>query len=164
MSERVTLERVYRGILQDVWDLWTTKEGIESWWGPGGFSVRVRHLDLRPGGELRYAMTAVNPEQMEFMRTHGMPVTTEARMTYTEVVPLQRLGYNHVADFIPGVKPYSVAHLVEMQQLGKGQVRITLTIDSMHDAQWTARAVAGWESELGKLEALLESRAVDEGA
>ena len=31
-----TLERVYRADVQDVWDLWTTKDGIESWWGSGG--------------------------------------------------------------------------------------------------------------------------------
>jgi uncharacterized protein YndB with AHSA1/START domain len=45
----VTLERVYRASLKDVWDLRTTKEGIESWWGPGGFAVTVWQLDLRPG-------------------------------------------------------------------------------------------------------------------
>ncbi len=156
--KRVTLERVYRSILQDVWDLWTTKKGIESWWGPGGFSVRVRHLDLRPGGEMHYDMTAVAAEQVQFMRAEGMPVTTEARITYTEIVPLQRLGYNHLADFIPGTEPYVIAHLVEMQQLAKGRVRMTLTIDPMHNEEWTARAVAGWESELGKLETILRSR------
>ena len=31
--QRISLQRVYRGAdIQDVWDLWTTKEGIESWW------------------------------------------------------------------------------------------------------------------------------------
>jgi uncharacterized protein YndB with AHSA1/START domain len=157
-GKNVTLERVYRASLKDVWDLWTTKDGIESWWGPGGFAVTVRHLDLRPGGELRYAMTAVDPEQVAFMRSEGMPVTTEARITYTEIVPRQRLAYEHAADFIPGVEPYLVAHLVELQQLAKGQVRMTLTIGVMHNEEWTERAVAGWESELVKLEALLRSR------
>jgi uncharacterized protein YndB with AHSA1/START domain len=28
---QITLERIYRADGQDVWDLWTTKEGIESW-------------------------------------------------------------------------------------------------------------------------------------
>jgi uncharacterized protein YndB with AHSA1/START domain len=41
--KRITLERLYRAELQDVWDLWTTKDGIESWWGPGGFTVVVRN-------------------------------------------------------------------------------------------------------------------------
>src|SRR5262245_3403177 len=67
-GNRITLERTYRAELQDVWDLWTTKDGIESWWGPGGFAVTVRKLDLRPGGQLLYAMTAIDPPQIEFLK------------------------------------------------------------------------------------------------
>ncbi len=36
----ITLERTYKASLQDVWDMWTTKEGIESWWGPDGSRSR----------------------------------------------------------------------------------------------------------------------------
>ena len=158
--QRITLERVYRADVQDVWDLWTTRDGIESWWGPGGFSVTVRKLDLRPGGELLYAMTAIDPPQVEFMRKAGMPITTEARITFTEVVPLQRLAYVHLTDFIPGVEPYDVATVVELHRTPDG-VRMVLTFDAMHDDEWTQRAVMGWEMELGKLEAVIAARAVE---
>lgn len=113
------LERTYEASLRDIWDLWTTKEGFESWWGPGGFAVTVHDLDLRPGGQLRYAMTAVDPPQVEYMRKAGMPLTTEALLTFTEVVPEERLAYHHVADFIPGVQPYNVSHRVELHRIGK---------------------------------------------
>ena len=43
---RITIERTYKAALKDVWDLWTTKEGIESWWGPDGFTTKVNKLDL----------------------------------------------------------------------------------------------------------------------
>lgn len=159
MTQRqITFERAYQADIKDVWDLWTTKEGIESWWGPGGFAVTVHVLDLRPGGEMRYAMTAVDPPQIAFMKQHGMPVTTEARITFTEVVPPKRLAYSHVADFIPGVEPYDVMHLVELQQTGD-TVRMVLTIDAMHNEEWTERATMGWQSEIGKLDALLAARA-----
>ncbi len=154
---RITLERVYDADLQDVWDLWTTKEGIESWWGPGGFAVTVRTLDLRPGGLLLYAMTAIDPPQVEFMKKAGMPLTTEARITFTEVVPTRRLAYVHLADFIPGVEPYDVATVVELAPTPQG-IRMTLTFDAMHSDEWTQRAVMGWESELGKLAALVAAR------
>jgi len=156
--KRITLERVYRADLQDVWDLWTTKDGIESWWGPGGFAVTVRKLDLRPGGELLYAMTAIDPPQVEFMKKAGMPLSHEARITYTEIVPLRRLAYVHLADFIPGVEPYDVATVVELQATAGG-VRMTLTFDAMHNDEWTDRAVMGWKSELDKADALLAARA-----
>jgi len=155
--ETITLERTYRAALADVWDLWTTKDGIESWWGPEGFTVTVRKLDLRPGGELLYAMTATAPPQIAFMKQAGMPLTTEARITYREVSAPQRLAYVHLTDFIPGVAPYDVTTVVELRASGD-EVHMVLTIDRMHDETWTQRAVMGWESELGKLAAVIAAR------
>jgi uncharacterized protein YndB with AHSA1/START domain len=154
---RVTLERVYRADVQDVWDLWTTKEGIESWWGPGGFLVTVRKLDLRPGGELLYAMTAVAPPQVAFMKKSGMPLTQELRITFTEVISRRRLAYVHLADFIPGIDPYDVATTVELHPMAH-EVRLVLTFEAMHSDEWTERAVMGWEAELGQLAAVLDAR------
>ena len=87
--------------IEDVWELWTTKSGIESWWGPDGFQVQVHEIDLRPGGKLLYAMTATAPAQIAFMENAGMPLTTEARVTYSEVDPPRHLTYMHLTDFIP---------------------------------------------------------------
>jgi len=153
-KKKIVLERTYQAPIGDVWALWTTKEGIESWWGPEGFEVKVRSMDLRAGGELLYGMTATAAPQIEFMKKAGMALTTEARITYTEVVPHERLAYVHLADFIPGVAPYDVATVVELQAAPHG-VKMVLTLDAMHDEQWTQRAVMGWESELGKLERVL---------
>jgi uncharacterized protein YndB with AHSA1/START domain len=150
MTKRIKLERTFHATVEDVWELWTTKDGIESWWGPEGFRVEVRTLDLRPGGQLHYAMIADGPEQVAFMKQAGMPLVTEARITYHEIVPLQRLSYLHLTDFIPEVKPYDVATDVELFPDGD-QVRLVLTFDRMHDELWTQRATMGWDSELGKL-------------
>jgi uncharacterized protein YndB with AHSA1/START domain len=154
---RITLERTYDADLQDVWDLWTTKDGIESWWGPGGFAVTVRRLDLRPGGQLLYAMRAIDPPQVEFMKKAGMPLTQELRITYTEVIAHRRLAYVHLADFIPGVEPYDVATVVELESTARG-VRMALTFDAMHSDEWTQRAVMGWEGELNKLAVVVAAR------
>lgn len=153
---KVTLERTFNAPIQEVWDLWTTRSGIESWWGPDGFSVTVRKIDLRPGGELLYAMTANAPDQIEFLKKAGMPVTTVSRLTYTEIDPPRRLAYSQTADFIPGVEPYEVPTTVELETTPQG-VRLVLTFTAMHDERWTNLAVMGWESELGKLAKLLES-------
>jgi uncharacterized protein YndB with AHSA1/START domain len=155
-QRRVIIERTYQASIEELWNLWTTREGIESWWGPEGFVVKVRTLDLRPGGELRYAMTATGPEQIEFMKKAGMPLTTEHRGSFTEVVPRRRLAFSQLADFIPGVQPYDVATTVEFHP-SPPAVRLVLTIDAMHDEHWTQLAVMGWESELGKLAKLLEN-------
>lgn len=156
-TRQVRLERTYDATIEDVWELWTTKEGIESWWGPEGFVVTVRKLELRPGGELHYAMTAVAAPQIEFMNKAGMPLTTEARITFKEVRAPHRLVYAHLADFIPGVAPYDVETVLELEPASNG-ARLVLTLDAMHSEEWTQRAVMGWESELSKLADALAAR------
>jgi uncharacterized protein YndB with AHSA1/START domain len=152
---RISIERTFDAAVDRVWQLWTTKEGIESWWGPPGFEVKVRRLDVRRGGELLYAMSAIAPDQIEFIKKAGMPLTTESLVTYTEVLPLQRLAFTQVADFIPNVKPYEVVTTVEFATQPQG-VRMVLTLDAMHDEYWTKMAVMGWESEVDKLAQLLK--------
>ena len=151
---RITIERSFQAPVEEVWKLWTTKEGIESWWGPDGFEVKVRRLDVRLGGELLYAMTATAPEQIGFLKKAGMAQTTESLVTYTDVVPLKRLAFTQMADFIPGVTPYEVATTVELETVPQG-VRLVLTVDAMHDEYWTKMAVMGWENELDKLGRML---------
>ena len=154
---KVSLERTFTAAIEDVWALWTTRDGIESWWGPPGFEVKVRKLDFRRGGELLYAMTAIAPDQIEFMKKAGMPLTTESLVTYTEVVPLKRLAFTQMADFIPNVKPYEVATTVDFDTSPRG-VKMVLILDAMHDEHWTQMATMGWESELDKLAELLKLR------
>ena len=151
---QIAIERRFRATPDAIWELWTTKDGIESWWGPPGFSVKVRSLDLRTGGQLDYTMSASTPETVAFMNRAGMPVTTEHLVTYTDVVPLRRLAWMHPVDFVPGVPTYDTASALELREDGDG-VRLVLTIDAMHDDVWTQRAVMGWQGELGKLAAVL---------
>lgn len=149
-KQQIVLERSYQAALEDVWDLWTTKDGIESWWGPEGFRVEVRTISLRPGGELHYAMIADTPETVAFMRQAKMPIVQECSLRYIEVLPRRRLSYLHRADFIPGVAAYDVTHVLELQAVGD-RVLLRLTFDRMHDDTWTERAASGWGQELDQL-------------
>jgi uncharacterized protein YndB with AHSA1/START domain len=152
-----SIERTYAASIDDVWDLWTTKAGIESWWGPEGFDVTVTSIDLRSGGQLVYLMTATAPEQVAFMKGAGMPLSTECKVTYTVVSPPYRLAYKTLTDFVPDVPSYEVATVVELQTT-TGGVKLTITSEAMHDDIWTERARAGHESQLRKLDALLAAR------
>ena len=156
-DNKIVIERRYEASIEDVWELWTTREGIESWWGPEGFSVKVHELDLKAGGQMVYAMTAVDPPQVQFMKKAGMPLTTEARLTYTEIVPGKKIAYTQRVDFVPGVEPYTVGNQVDFFAVG-GNVRMVLTLDPMHSDVWTQRAVMGMESQLGKLDRVIASR------
>lgn len=148
------LERRYQAAVQDLWRLWTTKEGFESWWGPNGFRVEVHKIEPRVGGELLYDMIAVAPEQVAYMEKANMPLSHATRGTFVEVEPLQALAINHHIDFIPGVPPYDNRARVQFFQEGKS-VRMVITVDAHHDPHWTQMATAGWESQLGKVPAAL---------
>ena len=154
---KLTLERTFEASPEEVWELWTTKDGMEAWMGPDGFRVEVLELDLRPGGEAVYEMSAVAAEQIEFMTQAGMPLVSRLRFTFVEVDPPRRLAYRDVADFIPGVEPYEVETVIELHPV-EGGVRVVLTFDAMHDERWTQLATMGRESELHKLGALLAAR------
>jgi len=153
-ARKIILERTYRARVEDVWALWTTKGGIESWWGPEGFTTTVLKLDLRPGGEWRYSMAATAPDIMAWMRNAGRPLAHDVLATYAEIVPLRRLRYTNRMDFIPGVKSYDAVHLVELHSQGD-EVRMVVTLDALHDDTWTQQQRQGFESQLGRLTRVL---------
>lgn len=154
---KLTLERTFDASPEEVWELWTTRDGMEAWMGPEGFTATVDELDLRPGGHIVYSMTAVGTDQVEYMAKAGLPLTTVQHVRVIEVDPPRRLVTQHVADFIPGVEPYDVESVVELEAAGEG-TRLVVSFDAMHDAHWTEMARLGREGELRKLADLLAAR------
>src|SRR5437016_8011814 len=146
-STNIRIERTYPTSAEEVWRLWTTSDGIESWWAPDGFKCEVRTLDLRPGGELVYALTATGPEQVEFMKGAGMPLTTEARKTFRELTQPTHIAYRSLIDFVPDVDPYQELTVVDLTPTGAG-VRVVLPMDPPHDEVWPTRRVRGRKTGL----------------
>ena len=79
---RTRLERTYDGPAELVWELWTTAAGLEEWWAPDGFETRVSELELRPGGHVRYTLTATAPEQVAFVRSPAGSMSIVVRCSY----------------------------------------------------------------------------------
>jgi uncharacterized protein YndB with AHSA1/START domain len=157
MKKQITMERTWQYPLADVWELWTTSDGIESWWGPDGFRTRVHALELRVGGTLQYSFTAVGKEQIAFMEKNGQPLVSTVRARYTAVSPMTLVAWDSRTDFIPDVEPYEVETRVELEETAQGVV-MRLKFDVMHNEMWTQMAKAGWENELQKLSRRLEER------
>ena len=152
MTKRVRIERTYRASLQEVWDLWTTKDGFESWWGPVGFRVEVHTLDARVGGALHYDMIADAPDAIAAMKEMGAPLSHETRGTFTELRPLERLAVTHVIDFIgPSVAPYDNTMIVDLLRKGD-HVTMSVQLEPLHDAKHTAMQEEGFTSQLSKLD------------
>ena len=153
-TSAIHFDRSYDATVEDLWELWTTKSGFESWWGPEGFRVEVRALDLRVGGELHYAMIACGAEEIAYMQKSGMGTSHETRGRFVEIEPLRRLQIRHIIDFIPGLEPYENNMLVEFFEEGD-RARMKITIDAHRTEEWTQNAKAGMESQLKKVPAAL---------
>ncbi|WP_382309999.1 SRPBCC domain-containing protein [Herbiconiux sp. UC225_62] len=150
-----TIERIISATPERIWQLWTTPEGIGSWWAPEGFRTDVDELDLREGGELVYTMTAVAPEQIAFMEQYGMPLATRSRKTFTEVDGPDRLAYRSLIDFVPDHEPYEQLTEVDLVEADGGGTRVVMRVEELHDEVWTERLLAGRANELDNLERLV---------
>ena len=148
----LTIERRYRARIQDVWQLWTTREGFESWWGPRGFRAEVRTTDARVGGSLEYEMIADSAEMIAAMTQAGQPLSHGVSARFTELRENERLVLTSVIDFLPGVAPYSSDIAVDLRVEGDA-VLMVVTLSGMHDAQFTKMQKDGFTSQLTKLDA-----------
>ena len=151
------LERTYEAPAELIWELWTTAASLQEWWGAEGFETRVSDIELQPGGQVRYTMTATGPEQVEFVRSLGMPLSSEFRRTFTEVAPPTRLAYLSLIDFVPDEDPYEHLTIVDIEPAGD-RTHVVMTVDPLHDEAWTREYRAHRDNELDNLEAEIRHR------
>ena len=156
-GKKITLERTIRATTREIWDLWTTKKGFESWWGPEGFITKIWRLEVSPGGKFEYEMTATGAEQVEALEKMNFPLTSRAHGSYKEVKEPKRLVYKAIVDFIPGVPPYEKTTLVEFQ-IVPGGTKLTVIEDAMHNEEWTRMSEMGMGSSLDKLIKVAEKK------
>jgi uncharacterized protein YndB with AHSA1/START domain len=148
---KVVIERTYRARIEDLWELWTTKTGFESWWGPEGFRVEVHALEARTGGPLEYDMIADAPDAIAAMKRMNQPLSHGTHGWFDEFKPLERLTLKHVIDFIPGVEPYESMIEVDFDASGD-HARMVVTLHPHRDPHWTKMSVEGFRSQLTKLD------------
>lgn len=151
----LVLRRSYAASPERIWALWTTPEGIGSWWAPDGFRTSVDLLDLRPGGALLSTMTATGREQVAFMESAGLPLSTTSRKEFTLVEEPTRLAYTSLIDFVPDVEPYQHLTVVTLERTRSG-TDVTMEMEPLHDDVWTDRIHAGRANELDNLARLID--------
>jgi uncharacterized protein YndB with AHSA1/START domain len=151
------LERTYDAPAELIWELCTTAAGLEEWWGPDGFETRVGELELRPGGQVRYTMTATGADQVAFVRNLGMPLSSEFCRTFTEVEPPSRLAYLSLIDFVPDHEPYEHLTVIDIEPAAD-RTNVVMTLDPLHDDSWNEEYRAHRGTELENLEAAIRRR------
>ena len=96
-------------------------------------------------------MIADSPEMIAAMKQMGRPTSHEARARFTEIRPHDRLAITSVIDFLPGVIPFESTIVAEFFPSGEN-VRMVVTLDPMHDEEFTKMATDGFTSQLSKLD------------
>jgi uncharacterized protein YndB with AHSA1/START domain len=148
---KVVVERTYRARVEELWELWTTKAGFESWWGPEGFRVEVHRLEAREGGALEYDMIADSADAIAALKRLGSGLSHKTRGRFAELKPFERLTLVHVIDFIPGAEPYESTIEVDFHAAGD-HARMVVTIHPHRDLHWTRMSTEGFRSQLTKLD------------
>jgi uncharacterized protein YndB with AHSA1/START domain len=152
IKSSIVIERRYKAELSDLWALWTTKEGLESWWGPEGFRAEVHLIEARLEGTLHYDMVADTPEAIAAMKEMGAPTSTSCRGRFSIFKAHERLALSQVIDFLPGVDTYESLIEVDFISAPDGHVRMIVTLHQMHDEPTTKMQKEGFMSQLSKLD------------
>jgi uncharacterized protein YndB with AHSA1/START domain len=152
IASSLVIERTYAAKPEELWELWTTKDGFESWWGPQEFHADVHMIEPRQGGALHYDMVANTPEAVAAMKGMGAPTTQPCRGILSEFQPYERLVLTQTIDFLPGVEPYDSMIAVDFFAAAQGRVRMVVTLSQMHDAATTGMQLEGFLSQLSKLD------------
>jgi len=109
-SEReITATRMLDAPRELVFRAFTELGHLEKWWGPDGFTTTTFAHDVRPGGVWRFVMHG--PDGRDY---HN-------KITFVEVVPLERLVYRHGGD--KDVEPVSFEVTVTFEDVG-GRTRL----------------------------------------
>ncbi|KQW77621.1 hypothetical protein ASC89_20900 [Devosia sp. Root413D1] len=160
-ADSLRFERVYSASIEDVWALWTTKEGLAEWFAPEGMRFEVSTLEPWVGGAFDHVMTAVGAEQVAYLANLKRPTTAWVSGRFIELVRHRRLRIRFDIDFVPGVDSYPYDMLVELHAEA-GRVRMILTADRHPDPEMTRGATIGLTSQLQRFELAVAARTTRE--
>lgn len=77
----IIMGRIFDAPRELVWEVFTIPEHVAQWWAPGGYTIPVCTIDLRPGGVWHYCMRS--PEGDEHW----------VKSVYLEIVEPERIAY-----------------------------------------------------------------------
>ncbi|MBV8692322.1 MAG: SRPBCC family protein [Actinobacteria bacterium] len=134
LDREIVLVRVLDAPRDAVFDAWTEADAFCQWFGPDGFTCNVYEMDARPGGRARLDMTA--PDGTVFT----------GRFDYLEVVPGERLVFDHGADVDDDPDRFRMTVTLDEQSDGK----TVLTLRQLHPTAQRRTDVIGFGAvELG---------------
>ncbi len=160
LDREIVLSRVFDAPRALVFRVWTEREHVARWFGPRGFTTTVHEMDARVGGRWRFEMRA--PDGTVFPN----------RIDYLEIVPPERLVFDHGSDRDDGDDPQQFRVTITFDEQRDGKTVHTTVTFAEHQGKTTlavhqvyARATdatrganAGWTLTLDQLAAYVRER------
>ncbi len=153
-EQGIVFTRMFDAPRRVVWDAWTKKEHLLSWWGPHGFTNKDCSLDLRVGG--KFLITMVGPDGSSY----------PCVFILDEIVPIEKMVWTDVVDpraefwGDAGPPPSSKLTLLFEDLGSKTKMTMISAFDSNADRDKILGmgAAEGWAESLERLDALLATR------
>ena len=148
-DRELVFTRDFRAPRELVFEVWTDPAHLAHWWGPDGFTLTTRDMDVRPGGAWRFIM-------------HGPDGTDYGnRIVFIEVAPPERLIYKHEGE--EGDEPVSFEVTVTFEE-SDGQTHLTMRMlfgskAELEHVVTTYGAEEGAHQMMGRLGAYVEEMA-----
>lgn len=146
-DREIVTTRLFDAPRELVFSAWSDARHISNWWGPEGFRTTTYEMDVRPGGVWRFTMHG--PDGIDYPN----------KIVYREVVPPERLVYNHAGeeDF-----EHIHFHAVVLFEEEAGRTRVTLktVFESAEQCRFVIEnhgAVEGAKQTLERFERQLEA-------
>jgi len=104
-----------------VWEAWTQPEHVAQWWGPNGFTNTIHEMAVQPGGVWR--LTMHGPDGTDYPN----------KIVFLEVVPPERLVYDHSDDYEDNNTHFHVT--VTFEEQGSG-TKLTMRMQFATAEEW----------------------------
>jgi uncharacterized protein YndB with AHSA1/START domain len=146
-EEQILITREFDAPRHLVYKAMTTPELVRRWWHANRGEVTVCEIDLRVGGEWRYAMVTPDGTEVAF---HG---------DYVEIVPDERIVAREVYEGVPEGFSGEELNTTTFEDAGDGRTKLTLLIQTPSKAARDALLESGMEDGLQDALVLLEETA-----
>ncbi|MEX0968197.1 MAG: SRPBCC domain-containing protein [Bacteroidia bacterium] len=101
------ITRTFDAPREEVYKAWTEKEQMAKWWGPSGFKIDIKEMEVKPGGKFHYKMenedgdamwgrfayrSILAPERIVFINSFSEENGGITRAPFDENWPLEMLN------------------------------------------------------------------------
>jgi len=156
----LSMERVFSGSVDEVWDAWSDPDVFASWWGPRGWETTVKKHNFETGGELLYGMKCVDESQGEWYGQESW-----GKMVFDEVNPKMDFTYTdyfcssegEIDDSMPASK--AVNSLLEDGEKTRFRSVVTYETEAALQQVMAMGMEAGIDQTFDRLEDLLHQSA-----